>query len=92
VGQGSPFSVASLVGGLSWALWVLVATHFLQGVCVAAFVLASLSLPTVTFAEGEERNRASGVYGAMAALGVVATLGGEAAGPEALVGGLRWGC
>jgi hypothetical protein len=38
----------------------LVATYFLQGVGAAAFVLASLSLPTVTFAEGEERNRASG--------------------------------
>jgi EmrB/QacA subfamily drug resistance transporter len=71
------FGVASFVGGLSWEPWVLVAARFLQGAGAAAFVPASLSLLTATFAGGEERNRAIGVYGAMAALGfVVGMLGG----------------
>jgi MFS family permease len=43
----------------------------LQGVGAAAFVPASLSLLTSIFV-GEERNRAVGVYGGMAALGFVA--------------------
>ena len=69
--------MASLVGGLSWEPWILVAARFLQGIGAAAFVPASLSLLTAVFAEGEERNRAIGVYGAMAALGfVVGMVGG----------------
>jgi len=71
------FGVASLVGGFAPSPWVLVAARFLQGVGGAALVPASLSLLTVAFAEGEERNRAIGVYGAMAALGfVVGMVGG----------------
>ena len=57
--------------------WVLAADRFLQGVGAAAFVPASLSLLGATFAEGEERNRAFGVYGALGALGfVVGMVGG----------------
>jgi MFS family permease len=37
----------------------------------AALVPASLALVSATFAEGEERNRALGVYGAMAGVGFV---------------------
>jgi MFS family permease len=71
------FALASLLGGLSWAPWVLVAARFLQGVGAAAFVPASLSLLGATFAQGEERNRAFGVYGALGALGfVVGMVGG----------------
>ncbi len=65
------FAAASLWGGLAWALWVLVAARLLQGVGGAALVPASLALVTAIFAEGEERNRAMGVYGAMAGLGFV---------------------
>ncbi len=82
------FGVASLVGGLSWAPWVLVAARFLQGAGAAAFVPASLSLLTATFAEGEERNRAIGVYGAMAALGFVVGMVGGGIITEFL--GWRW--
>jgi len=82
------FGVTSLVGGLSWAPWVLVAARFLQGAGAAAFVPASLSLLTATFAEGEERNRAVGVYGAMAALGFVVGMVGGGVITEFL--GWRW--
>jgi EmrB/QacA subfamily drug resistance transporter len=82
------FGVASLVGGLSWEPWVLVAARFLQGVGAAALVPASLSLLTAIFAEGEERNRAIGVYGAMAALGFVVGMVGGGVITEFL--GWRW--
>ena len=71
------FAAASLVGGLSWAPWILVAARFIQGIGAAALVPASLSLLTAIFTEGEERNRAIGLYGAMAALGFVVGMGGE---------------
>src|ERR671912_1062875 len=71
------FGAASLVGGFSWEPWILVAARFVQGVGAAALVPASLSLLTAIVAEGEERNRAIGIYGAMAALGfVVGMVGG----------------
>ncbi|HEX6711648.1 MAG TPA: MFS transporter [Rubrobacter sp.] len=65
------FGLSSLVGGLAPSPWVLVFARVLQGVGAAAFVPASLSLLTSIFAEGDERNRAVGVYGGMAALGFV---------------------
>ena len=65
------FAAASLWGGLAWAPWVLVAARLLQGVGGAALVPASLALLTATFAGGEERNRAMGIYGAMAGVGFV---------------------
>ena len=72
------FGGASLLGGLAWAPWVLVGARLLQGVGGAALVPASLALVAATFAEGEERNRAIGVYGAMAGVGFVSgmVLGG----------------
>jgi EmrB/QacA subfamily drug resistance transporter len=71
------FGVSSLIGGLAGAPWVLVFARVLQGVGAAAFVPASLSLLISIFAGGEERNRAVGVYGGMAALGfVVGMVGG----------------
>jgi MFS family permease len=54
----------------------------------AALVPASLSLLTAIFAEGEERNRAIGVYGAMAALGFVVGMVGGGVITEYL--GWRW--
>ncbi len=82
------FAVASLLGGFSWEPWILVAARFLQGIGAAAFVPASLSLLTAVFAEGEERNRAIGVYGAMAALGFVVGMVGGGVITEFL--GWRW--
>jgi len=55
-----------------------VLARVLQGAGAAAFVPASLSLLNSIFARGEERNRAVGVYGGMAALGfVVGMVGGS---------------
>ncbi|MDQ3862420.1 MAG: MFS transporter [Actinomycetota bacterium] len=82
------FAGASLVGGFSWEPWILVAARFVQGAGAAALVPASLSLLTATFAEGEERNRAIGVYGAMAALGFVVGMVGGGVITEFL--GWRW--
>src|SRR5215212_1308970 len=82
------FALGSLVGGLSWEPWILVCARFLQGVGAAAFVPASLSLLTATFVQREERNRAIGVYGAMAALGFVVGMVGGGVITELL--GWRW--
>jgi EmrB/QacA subfamily drug resistance transporter len=82
------FASASLVGGFAWEPWILVAARFMQGVGAAALVPASLSLLTAIFAEGEERNRAIGIYGAMAALGFVVGMVGGGVITEYL--GWRW--
>jgi EmrB/QacA subfamily drug resistance transporter len=82
------FAAASLVGGFSWEPWILVCARFIQGVGAAALVPASLSLLTAIFAEGEERNRAIGIYGAMAALGFVVGMVGGGVITEYL--GWRW--
>jgi EmrB/QacA subfamily drug resistance transporter len=82
------FGVSSLLGGLAPSPWVLISARVLQGIGAAAFVPASLSLLTATFAFGEERNRAIGVYGAMAALGFVVGMVGGGAITEFL--GWRW--
>ncbi len=82
------FAFSSLVGGLSWEPWILVSARFLQGVGAAAFVPASLSLLTATFVQREERNRAIGVYGAMAAVGFVVGMVGGGIITELL--GWRW--
>jgi EmrB/QacA subfamily drug resistance transporter len=82
------FAVAALSGGLAWEPWILVAARCLQGAAAAAFIPASLSLLTTAFAEGEERNRAIGLYGAMAALGFVVGMVGGGIVTEFL--GWRW--
>src|SRR5215217_2883234 len=82
------FGVSSLVGGLAPSPWVLISARFIQGVGAAALVPASLSLLTAIFAEGEERNRAIGIYGAMAALGFVVGMVGGGVITEFL--GWRW--
>ena len=82
------FGAASLVGGFAWEPWILVVARFLQGVGAAALVPASLSLLTAIFAEGEERNYAIGIYGAMAALGFVVGMVGGGVITEFL--GWRW--
>jgi EmrB/QacA subfamily drug resistance transporter len=82
------FGAASLVGGFAWSPWILLAARFIQGIGAAALVPASLSLLTAIFAEGEERNRAIGIYGAMAALGFVVGMVGGGVITEFL--GWRW--
>src|SRR4051794_16308135 len=63
------FSLASLLGGLAQSeLWLILA-RALQGIGGALVSPAALSIITTTFAEGSERNRALGVWGAVAGSG-----------------------
>lgn len=73
------FAGASLLGGFAGSGWLLVASRAVQGIGAAIIAPASLSLLTTTFSEGEERNHALGIWGAVAS-------GGFAAG--VLLGGL----
>jgi EmrB/QacA subfamily drug resistance transporter len=63
------FAVASLAGGLANSSSLLVAARAFQGLAAAFMAPAALSLLTVIFAEGEERNRALGVWAAIAGAG-----------------------
>jgi MFS family permease len=63
------FSLASLGGGLAQSdVWLIVARG-VQGLGAAIISPAALSLVTTMFAEGAERNRALGVWGAVAGSG-----------------------
>jgi len=63
------FSFASLLNGLSTSAGMLVAARGLQGLGGALVSPAALSIITTTFAEGPERTKALGVWGAIAAGG-----------------------
>jgi EmrB/QacA subfamily drug resistance transporter len=72
------FAVASLLGGLAGNLGLLLAARLVQGIGGALMSPAALSLITVVFEEGKERNKALGIWAAItaggAALGLI--LGG----------------
>jgi EmrB/QacA subfamily drug resistance transporter len=80
------FSLASLAGGLAQSEAWLIAARAIQGLGAAIVSPAALSIITTTFAEGAERNRALGIWGAVAGLGGAAgvLLGGI------LTSGLSW--
>src|SRR5205085_8511529 len=63
------FAGASLIGGLSTSQGMLIGARALQGFGGAIVAPATLSILTTTFAEGAERNRALGYWGAMGAAG-----------------------
>ncbi|MEA2380387.1 MAG: hypothetical protein QOH72_358 [Solirubrobacteraceae bacterium] len=63
------FSLASLGGGLAQSDVWLIAARAVQGLGAAIISPAALSLVTTMFAEGAERNRALGVWGAVAGSG-----------------------
>ena len=63
------FSAASLLGGFATSQWWLLAARALQGVGGAVIAPTALALITTNFPEGGERNRALGVYAAMAGAG-----------------------
>lgn len=82
------FSLSSLTGGLAISGIWLIAARAAQGVGAALIAPTCLSLITVNFAEGEERNKAFGMIGSIASFGFAAgaILGGVlTAGP-----GWRW--
>ena len=68
------FTLASLGCGLAPSAAFLVISRALQGVGGALVAPAALSLLTSIFPEGEERNRALGVWSAVAAVGGAAGL------------------
>jgi EmrB/QacA subfamily drug resistance transporter len=63
------FSAASFLGGLATSQWWLLGARAVQGVAGAVIAPTALALITTNFPEGEPRNRAMGVYSAMAAGG-----------------------
>ncbi len=82
------FTGASLLAGIAQHAGLLIVARAVQGVGAALIVPAALSLLAVTFAEGPERDRAVGLFGAVGGLAgtVGVVLGGLlAAGP-----GWRW--
>src|SRR6478735_5785756 len=70
------FTLAALLCGLASSASVLIGARALQGFGAAIISPAALSIVTTTFAEGAERNKALGIWGAMggsgAAVGVLA--------------------
>ena len=80
------FSLASLAGGLAQSEAWLIIARTIQGLGAAIVSPAALSIITTTFAEGAERNRALGIWGAVAGAGGAAgvLLGGI------LTSGLSW--
>jgi EmrB/QacA subfamily drug resistance transporter len=80
------FVAASLLCGLATSPGVLIAGRAVEGLGAAFMAPAALSLVTVIFTEGDERNRALGVWGAIASTG--AAVGLVAGG--ALVTWLSW--
>lgn len=63
------FALASLLGGSAPNLGLLIVARVLQGAGAAIAAPTSLSLIATTFAEGRARNRAMGLYAAMAGVG-----------------------
>jgi EmrB/QacA subfamily drug resistance transporter len=60
------FSIASVLGGLAQSFGMLVAARALQGAFGALLAPSALSLLTVTFAGSPDRNKAFGIFGAIA--------------------------
>lgn len=65
----SIFGLASLAGGFSQSEEWLIIARAVQGLGAAIASPAALSIITTTFAEGSERNRALGIWGAVAGAG-----------------------
>jgi EmrB/QacA subfamily drug resistance transporter len=71
------FTGASVLAGLSQSTGLLIAARALQGFGAALVAPSALSILAVTFAEGRERNKALGIFGAIggssASVGVLAS-------------------
>jgi EmrB/QacA subfamily drug resistance transporter len=63
------FAIASLAGGLAQSDGWLIAARAVQGLGAAILSPAALSIVTTTFRDGAERNKALGVWGAVAGSG-----------------------
>jgi EmrB/QacA subfamily drug resistance transporter len=80
------FAAASLAGGFAHSQAQLIAARAVQGAGAAMLAPAALALVTAIFREGPERNKALGIWGAVAGSGAAAgvLLGGV------LTSGLNW--
>ncbi len=65
----SGFAVASAIGGASVDVGMLIAARAVQGLFAALLAPAILSLLTTTFSNPAERNKAFGIFGAIAGAG-----------------------
>jgi EmrB/QacA subfamily drug resistance transporter len=72
LGGNTLFALSSLAAGLASSLGVLVVARGLQGIGAALTAPAALSILTTTFSEGPDRNRALGIWGAVAGSGATA--------------------
>ncbi|MDZ5620380.1 MFS transporter [Nocardioides sp. HM23] len=72
------FTAASLLAGLAESAELLIAARAIQGFGAAMIPPAALSILAITFEEGAARNRALGLFGAVA--GISATVGVIASG------------
>jgi EmrB/QacA subfamily drug resistance transporter len=68
------FALASAAGGAAQSFGMLVAARAAQGVFGALLAPAALSLLTTTFTDPNERNKAFGIFGAIAGSGAAAGL------------------
>jgi EmrB/QacA subfamily drug resistance transporter len=68
------FAVASAIGGTAQSFGMLVAARAAQGVFGALLAPAALSLLTTTFTDPSERNKAFGIFGAIAGSGAAVGL------------------
>jgi EmrB/QacA subfamily drug resistance transporter len=66
------FTVASLLAGMAWSEGSLIGARAIQGLGAAIISPAALSILSVTFQEGRERNIALGVWGAVGGFGAAA--------------------
>jgi EmrB/QacA subfamily drug resistance transporter len=82
------FTGASFLAGVSQSVGLLIVMRGLQGFGAALVAPAALSILAVTFSEGQERNRALGIFGAVA--GTSASVGVIASGLLTDGPGWRW--
>jgi MFS family permease len=82
------FAVASAFGGLATSFLTLVIARALQGAFGALLAPSALGLLTVTFAGSPDRNRAFGIFGAIAGGG--ASLGLVLGGALTQIASWRW--
>lgn len=69
LGGTTLFAISSLICAIAVSQGLLLGARALQGLGAAVISPASLAILTVCFAEGAERNRALGIWSAMAGLG-----------------------
>lgn len=73
------FVVSSLACGLAWTGAALIAARIVQGISAAIMAPTALSMVMIAFPEGEERNKALGIWGGLGGVGATGGL---------LIGGL----